>query len=84
MRRHHPRAEHRARAGGKLGLRESISMAVGGMIGGGIFSVLGLTIALAGHLAFVSFLLGAVIAGLTAHAFARLADRSRRGRATGR
>ncbi|MCB0875996.1 MAG: amino acid permease [Solirubrobacterales bacterium] len=78
MRRHHPRAEHRARAGGKLGLRESISMAVGGMIGGGIFSVLGLTIALAGHLAFVSFLLGAVIAGLSAHAFARLADRSQR------
>jgi amino acid transporter len=53
-------------------------MAIGGMIGGGIFSVLGLTISLAGHLAFFSFALGAVIAGLTAHAFARLADRSRR------
>lgn len=78
VRRHHPRTEHRAGKGGKLGLREAISMAIGGMIGGGIFSVLGLTIALAGHLAFVSFLLGAVIAGLTAHAFARLADRSRR------
>jgi amino acid transporter len=78
VRRHHPRAEHRARAGEKLGLREAISMAVGGMIGGGIFSVLGLTVALAGHLAFVSFLFGAVIAGLTAHALARLADRSGR------
>lgn len=53
-------------------------MAVGGMIGGGIFSVLGLTIALAGHLAFASFLLGAIVALLTAHAYARLADRSRR------
>ncbi len=53
-------------------------MAVGGMIGGGIFSVLGLTIALAGHLAFASFLLGAIVALLTAHAYARLAGRSRR------
>jgi amino acid transporter len=78
VRRHHPRAEHRAGKGEKLELREAISMAIGGMIGGGIFSVLGLAIALAGHLAFASFLLGAVIAGLTAHAFVRLADRSRR------
>jgi hypothetical protein len=77
-RRHSPRADNRARAGGKLGLRESVAMAIGGMIGGGIFSVLGLTILLAGHLAFASFALGAVIAGLTAHAYARLADSSRR------
>ncbi len=48
-------------------------MAIGGMIGGGIFSVLGVTIDLAGHLAFAAFLLGGVIAGLTAHAYARLA-----------
>jgi len=48
-------------------------MAIGGMIGGGIFSVLGVTIDLAGHLAFASFLIGGAIAALTAHAFARLA-----------
>ncbi|MCB0828048.1 MAG: APC family permease [Solirubrobacterales bacterium] len=77
-RRHSPRAEHRARSGGKLGLRESSAMAIGGMIGGGIFSVLGLTIVLAGHLAFLCFALGGVIAGLTAHAYARLADQSGR------
>ncbi len=53
-------------------------MAIGGMIGGGIFSVLGLTIDLAGHLAFLYFVLGAVIAGLTAHAYARLAAASGR------
>jgi amino acid transporter len=51
-------------------------MAIGGMIGGGIFSVLGVTIDLAGHLAFASFLIGGAIAALTAHAFARLALRS--------
>jgi amino acid transporter len=48
-------------------------MAIGGMIGGGIFSVLGVTIDLAGHLAFGAFLLGGAIAALTAHALARLA-----------
>ena len=56
-------------------------MAIGGMIGGGIFSVLGVTIDLAGHLAFAAFLLGGLVAGLTAHAYARLALHS--GRAGG-
>ncbi len=36
-------------------------MTIGGMIGGGIFSVLGVTIDLAGHLAFAAFLLGAAV-----------------------
>jgi len=53
-------------------------MAIGGMIGGGIFSVLGVTVDLAGHLAFASFLIGAAIAGLTARAYAKLAVRSGR------
>ncbi len=48
-------------------------MAIGGMIGGGIFSVLGVTIDLAGHFAFAAFLVGGAIAALTAHAYARLA-----------
>ena len=53
-------------------------MAIGGMIGGGIFSVLGVTVDLAGHLAFVAFLIGGAIAGLTARAYARLALHSGR------
>ncbi len=53
-------------------------MAIGGMIGGGIFSVLGVTIDLAGHLAFAAFLVGAAIAALTARAYARLAIHSGR------
>ncbi len=56
-------------------------MAIGGMIGGGIFSVLGVTIDLAGHLAFAAFLIGGAIAALTAHAYVRLALHS--GRAGG-
>ncbi len=56
-------------------------MAVGGMIGGGIFSVLGVTIDLAGHLAWLTFAIGGVIAMLTARSYAGLAIRS--GRAGG-
>ena len=57
-------------------------MAIGGMIGGGIFSVLGVTIELAGHLAFACFLLGGAVALVTAHSYAGLARRAgRSGRA---
>lgn len=47
-------------------------MAIGGMIGGGIFAVLGLVIDLAGHLAVFSFLVGGALALATAHSYARL------------
>ena len=45
-------------------------MAVGGMIGGGIFSVLGVAITLAGHFAFGCFVLGAILAAVTARSWA--------------
>ena len=53
-----PRTErHRSKERGRLRLRDASAMAIGGMIGGGIFSVLGVTIELAGHLAFLCFVL---------------------------
>lgn len=42
------------------------------MIGGAIFSVLGVTIQLAGHLAFASVALAGALASVTAHAYAEL------------
>ena len=51
-------------------------MAIGGMIGGGIFSVLGVTVDLAGHLAFGCFVLGGVIALITARSYAVLSLRA--------
>lgn len=57
---------------GKLGLRELVAMGVGGMVGGGIFSVLGLSVGLAGHAAPIAFALGSVIALLTGSSYARL------------
>lgn len=53
-------------------------MAIGGMIGGGIFSVLGVTIQLAGHLAFVCFVLAGAVALVTARAYAELTRRAGR------
>src|SRR5512135_331601 len=47
---YHPRAEHARRRDRRLRVPDATAMAVGGMIGGGIFSVLGVAIALAGHL----------------------------------
>ena len=55
-----------------LTLKEVIAMGVGGMVGGGIFSVLGLAINQAGHAAPISFALGGLIALLTGVSYARL------------
>ena len=72
---YHPRTAHRRGVDKRLGLWDSTAMAVGGMIGGGIFSVLGVAITLAGNLAAGCFILGGVLAGLTAHSYAGLTAR---------
>ncbi len=56
----------------KLGLKELIAMGVGGMVGGGIFSVLGLSVSQAGHAAPVAFGIGGVVALLAGYCYARL------------
>ena len=56
----------------RLDLKQVIAMGVGGMVGGGIFSVLGLAMAQAGHAAPIAFALGGVIALLTGWSYARL------------
>ncbi|MEU2864615.1 amino acid permease [Streptomyces mirabilis] len=76
---YHPRTErHQRRGRGRLRLRDASAMAIGGMIGGGIFSVLGVTIQLAGHLACVCFVLAGAVALVTAHNYAGLARRAGR------
>ena len=56
----------------RLGLKELVAMGVGAMVGGGIFSVLGLAVGLAGHAAPIAFLLGGIMALLTGLSYARL------------
>ncbi len=53
-------------------------MAAGATIGGGIFAVLGVTVAHAGHAAPVAFFLCGLLALATGHAYARLAETYRR------
>lgn len=72
---YHPRAAGRRGREERLGLWDSTAMGVGGMIGGGIFSVLGVAITLAGNLAFGCFVIGGVLAALTAHSYAGLTAR---------
>ncbi|MFZ2012726.1 MAG: APC family permease [Nocardioides sp.] len=76
---YHPRTErHQRRGRGLLRLRDASALAIGGMIGGGIFSVLGVTVQLAGHLAFMCFVLAGAVALVTAHSYAGLARRAGR------
>lgn len=71
-------------ASGKLGVAPLVAIGIGGMVGGGIFSVLGLTVQVAGAGAYLSFVVGGVVAALTGLSYARLsvAVRSRGGTAT--
>ncbi len=64
---------HRQPTGEKLGLRELIAMGVGGMIGGGIFSVLGIAVRLGGHAAPLSFVIDMLIALAAGYHYVRLA-----------
>ena len=55
-----------------IGFWEAVSIGVGGMVGGGIFAVLGLAVELAGGGTAVAFTLAGLIALLTAYSYARL------------
>ena len=56
-----------------LGLLELIAIGVGGMIGGGIFSMLGLAVSITGHAAPLAFLIGSLVAFFAGYSYIRLA-----------
>ncbi len=56
----------------KIGLLSAVSMGVGGMVGGGIFAVLGLAVQLAAGGTYIAFAIAGVIALLTSYSYARL------------
>ncbi len=60
---------------GELGFWEIFSIGVGGMIGGGIFAVLGLSLELADGAAPIAFLLAGLVALATSYSYAKLARR---------
>ena len=56
-----------------LGLAELIAVGVGGMIGGGIFSVLGMAVGIAGHAAPLAFAIGSLVALAAGYSYVKLA-----------
>lgn len=67
----HPAAAGRA----SIGLPAALAIGIGGMVGGGIFSVLGLTVQIAGNGAYLSFVVSGVAALLTGYSYAKLSVR---------
>lgn len=55
-----------------IGLLEAVSIGVGGMVGGGIFAVLGLAVGVGGGGTFIAFLVAGLVALLTTYSYARL------------
>ncbi|WP_405604735.1 APC family permease [Polaribacter sp. Asnod1-A03] len=59
----------------KIGLKDAVFIGIGGMVGGGIFAVLGLAVSLAKGGTPIAFLLAGVIALLTAYSYAKLSKK---------
>jgi amino acid transporter len=60
---------------GSIGLWGAVSIGIGGMIGAGIFSILGVVAQVAGSALPVSFLVGGVVALLATYSYAKLGAR---------
>lgn len=56
----------------KIKLKDALSIGIGGMVGGGIFAVLGLAVSLAKGGTPIAFLIAGVIALVTAYSYAKL------------
>jgi len=55
-----------------LGFKELVAIAVGGMVGGGIFTILGISVSMIGFLAPFAIVLGGVIAFFAAYSYVKL------------
>tara|TARA_R110002051_G_scaffold1700_1_gene9605 strand:+ start:4067 stop:5344 length:1278 start_codon:yes stop_codon:yes gene_type:complete len=56
----------------KIGLKEAISIGIGGMVGGGIFAVLGLAVSLAKGGTPIAFLFAGILALITSYSYVKL------------
>lgn len=57
---------------GELGFKEVVAMGVGGIIGGGIFAVLGVAASLSGNAAFVTYFVAGMIAFASGYSYVKL------------
>jgi len=58
-----------------IGLWAAISIGVGGMIGAGIFSILGTACQIAGNVVYISFIIAGVVALFSTYSYAKLGER---------
>ena len=63
--------QHRIR-NKNLGLAELIAIALGGMVGGGIFTILGISVSMIGNLTPIAIITGGLIASLAAYSYVKL------------
>lgn len=68
-------ASDRTVPGGKIGLVAAMSIGIGGMVGAGIFSVLGVVAQASGTAMWLSFVVGGVVALLSTYSYAKLGAR---------
>ncbi|MEZ4906866.1 MAG: hypothetical protein R2771_04300 [Saprospiraceae bacterium] len=66
---------------GKIGLIGAMSIGIGGMVGGGIFAVLGLSVTLAKGAAPVAFLIAGIITLITSYSYVHLSLKYNNGEA---
>jgi amino acid transporter len=57
---------------GQIGLAEAVSIGIGGMVGAGIFSILGVVAQAAGNAMWMAFAIGGVVALLSTYSYAKL------------
>jgi amino acid transporter len=63
------------KAGKPIGLWSAIALGIGGMIGAGVFSILGIATEITGNLIYISFIIGGGIALLSAYSYAKLGSK---------
>lgn len=61
--------------GGRIGLLAAMPIGIGGMVGAGIFSILGVVAQAAGEAMWLSFLVGGVVALFSTYSYAKLGSR---------
>lgn len=61
-----------AAGAGQIGLAAAVSIGIGGMVGAGIFSILGVVAATAGNALWLAFAVGGVVALLSTYSYAKL------------
>src|SRR6187399_1915399 len=57
---------------GQIGLMAAVSIGIGGMVGAGIFSILGVVAQAAGNAMWIAFAIGGVVALLSTYSYAKL------------